>query len=77
MASATTSLSASGGKPRQPPEMLIERLFKRISEVSSLPIVSMRIIEVANNSMTGAEDLLEAVQLDAALATRIKTKWPI
>ena len=55
----------------QSPEVLVERLFRRISEVSSLPAVAMQIIEVANDSDTGAEDLLEAVQFDAALATRI------
>ncbi len=54
-----------------PPEVLVERLFKRISEVSSLPTVAIRIIEVANDSTTGAEDLHEAVQFDAALAMRI------
>ena len=70
MASAATNPGGGSGK-HQPPEVLVERLFKRISEVSSLPVVAMRIIEVANNPKTGAEDLLEAVQFDAALATRI------
>ncbi len=60
----------NNGKP-QSPEMLIERLFRRISEVSSLPVVAMRIIEVANDADTGADDLLEAVEFDVALATRI------
>jgi HD-like signal output (HDOD) protein len=54
-----------------PPEVLVKRLFARISEVSSLPAVAMRIIEVANNESTGAVDLLEAVRFDAALSTRI------
>ncbi len=60
-----------GNAKNLPPEALIERLFKRISEVSSLPAVAIRIIEVANDSTTGAEDLHEAVQFDAALAMRI------
>lgn len=60
-----------GGKEDPPPEVLVERLFKRISEVSSLPAVAVRIIEVANDSTTGAEDLHEVVQFDAALAMRI------
>ncbi|MBN1912429.1 MAG: HDOD domain-containing protein [Pirellulales bacterium] len=51
--------------------MLVQRLFRRIGEVSSLPTVAIRIIEVANDPSTGADDLLEAVQIDASMATRI------
>jgi len=36
-----------------------------------LPAVAIQIMEVANDSSTGAEDLYEAVQFDAALAMRI------
>lgn len=54
-----------------PPEELVKRLFARISEVSTLPAVAMRIIQVANDSSTGSADLLEAVQYDAAMAARI------
>ena len=53
------------------PEMLVKRLFSRISEVSTLPTVAVKIIEVANDSTTEAEDLLGAVQFDTALAARI------
>jgi len=60
------------GNPNQlPSEMLVERLFRRISEVSSLPQVAIHIIDVANDKSSGAEDLLQAVQYDAALAMRI------
>ena len=62
---------AGTAAPDRPPEELIEKLFSRVGEVSSLPAVAMQIIEVANNSKTGVNDLLDAVQLDAALATRI------
>lgn len=55
----------------QPPEVLVKRLFSRIGEVSSLPTVALRVIEVANDSRAGAVDLLEAVEFDAALAMRI------
>jgi HD-like signal output (HDOD) protein len=54
-----------------PPEELVKGLFARISEVSTLPAVAMRIIQVANDSSTGAADLLDAVQYDAAIAARI------
>lgn len=53
------------------PETLVKRLFSRISEVSTLPTVAVKIIEVANDPTTGAEDLLGAVQFDTALAARI------
>jgi HD-like signal output (HDOD) protein len=61
----------TGGPDVPAPEVLVKRLFQRIGEVSSLPAVAIRIIEVANDSTTGAEDLHEAVQFDAALAMRI------
>ncbi|NQT38345.1 MAG: HDOD domain-containing protein [Planctomycetes bacterium] len=53
------------------PEELVQQLFSRISEVSTLPTVALQIIEVANNPSSGAADLLDAVEYDAALATRI------
>lgn len=55
----------------QSPETLVKRLFSRISEVSTLPTVAVKIIEVANDPGTGADDLLRVVQFDAALAARI------
>lgn len=57
--------------PDASPEVLVKRLFARISEVSSLPAVALRIVEVANDVHSDSDDLLEAVQYDAALATRI------
>lgn len=53
------------------PEDLVERLFVRIGEVSSLPAVALQIVSVANDQASGADDLHDAVRYDAALATRI------
>jgi putative nucleotidyltransferase with HDIG domain len=53
------------------PEALVQQLFSRIGEISSLPTVAVRIIEVANDPTTAADDLLQAVQYDTALAMRI------
>ncbi len=50
---------------------LIQRLFATITEVSSLPTVALRIIEVADDPSTDATDLLEVIQGDAALAARV------
>ena len=64
------SFGTSG--PEHPPrEVLVKRLFTRISEVSTLPAVAIRIVEVANDPDSEAVDLLEVVEYDAALATRI------
>jgi len=71
MASRASNSRGRGSFDDQPPEVLVERLFARIGEVSSLPAVAIRIIEVANDPSTAALDLLEVVQFDAALAVRI------
>ena len=61
----------TSGPGNQPREVLVKRLFTRISEVSTLPAVAIRIVEVANDPESEAADLLEVVEFDAALATRI------
>jgi len=63
--------SGMGHTASPPPEVLVKRLFARISEVSTLPAVAARIIEVANSPKTAAVDLLEVIEFDAALAMRI------
>ncbi|MHB8902206.1 MAG: HDOD domain-containing protein [Thermoguttaceae bacterium] len=63
--------SSTDQRTDSPPEELVKRLFSRISEVSTLPAVAMRVIQVANDSSTGAVDLLEVVEYDAAMAARI------
>ncbi len=52
-------------------ETLIDRLFQKISEVSSLPAVTLQIIDLAEDPDVGAEDLLEAIRSDPALAMRL------
>jgi len=59
------------GYPHPRSEDLVEKLFRRIGEVSTLPTVAVRIIEVINDPDTGADDLLEVIRFDAALAMRI------
>jgi HD-like signal output (HDOD) protein len=63
--------SRMNGPGHQPAEVLVQRLFARISEVSTLPALAIRIVDVANDAKAEAADLLEVVQIDAALATRI------
>ena len=61
----------TSGPDKPPREVLVKRLFTRISEVSTLPAVAIRIVEVANDPKSEASDLLEVVEFDAALAMRI------
>ncbi|MEM9352338.1 MAG: HDOD domain-containing protein [Planctomycetota bacterium] len=49
----------------------LEKLFRRIGQLSSLPGVAQRIIEVADNEDSTAEDLLKVVEQDPTLAVRI------
>ena len=50
---------------------LVERLFTRISEVSTLPQLAVQIIALVDDPTTDAEDVLEAVRTDPALAMRL------
>jgi putative nucleotidyltransferase with HDIG domain len=49
----------------------LEKLFSRIGQVSSLPSVANRILQVADDEASNATDLLEVVGQDPALAIRI------
>ncbi len=61
----------TSGTDGRPSAVLVEQLFTRISEISSLPSVAMRIVELAHDPKTSSEDLLEAVRGDPALAMRL------
>jgi putative nucleotidyltransferase with HDIG domain len=50
---------------------LYDKLFSRISEVSSLPTLAMRIFDVASDPNTDAEDLTRVLENDPALAARV------
>ena len=49
----------------------LERVSRRIQEISSLPEIAFRVMEVANDPDSGAWDLKEVIETDAALSTRI------
>jgi len=52
-------------------QQALEKLFRRVGEISSLPTVALRIIEVAGDERAGSAELLEVVEADPALAARI------
>lgn len=52
-------------------QALVNALFDRVSSVSSLPAVALRILEVTDNPRSESVDLLRAVEGDPAIAARI------
>jgi HD-like signal output (HDOD) protein len=71
MSTLTANRPRLAARAEQSTEVLVDRLFARISEVSSIPDVALGIIRLANDPASEAEDLLQAIQQDAALALRI------
>jgi HD-like signal output (HDOD) protein len=52
-------------------ETLIDRLSQTMGEVSSLPTVTLQITHLADDPNASAEDLLEVIRRDPALAMRL------
>ncbi|MCA9236916.1 MAG: HDOD domain-containing protein [Planctomycetales bacterium] len=58
--------------PRTPEhKAALERLFERVSELSALPGVAQRVLNVTNDATADAEDLLHVVEQDPTLVMRI------
>ncbi len=49
----------------------LEEFLKRIKDVSTLPHVAMKVVEVANDENSGAADLKAVMESDAALSARV------
>lgn len=49
----------------------LDEVIRRVDEISTLPHIAFRVMEVANNPDSGAIDLKELVETDAALSARI------
>lgn len=49
----------------------LEMVVRRIDDISTLPTIAMRVIEVANDPDSGAADLKQAIEADASLAARV------
>ncbi len=49
----------------------LERVVRRIDEISTLPHIALRVIEVANSPHSNAADLKQVIEGDTALAARI------
>lgn len=70
MNAALPGLAPAIARPAEA-QAAVDRLGQRIGEVSTLPSVVLRIIEVVNDDSTGADDLLRVISGDPALAVRI------
>jgi putative nucleotidyltransferase with HDIG domain len=53
------------------PAASLDRVCRRIYEISTLPTVALRIVEVANDPDSGAADMKGVMESDAALAARV------
>lgn len=49
----------------------LDRICNRIYEISTLPQVAARVMEVAGDPKSGAVELKEAMEIDAALSSRV------
>ena len=52
-------------------ETALEKVVRRIHDVSTLPQIALRVMEVANDPDSGAADLKETMEGDAALSARV------
>jgi len=62
-----SSLQCATNKPRP----VLRRVVEKIDEISTLPHIALRVMEVANDSETGAVDLKEVMESDTALSARV------
>ncbi len=49
----------------------LERMVRRIDEISTLPQIALKVMEIANDPDSGAADLKEVMEADAALSARV------
>ncbi len=54
-----------------PTSITLDDLAGRIHEISSLPVIAMRVMEIAGNANSGASDLKVIVEADPALCVRM------
>src|SRR3972149_6882373 len=49
----------------------VDTVARRIEEISTLPAVALRVMQIAGNENSSAADLTEAMESDAALSARV------
>lgn len=53
------------------PASILDRVSRRVHEISTLPTVALKIVEVANDPNSGAAEMKAVMESDAALAARV------
>jgi putative nucleotidyltransferase with HDIG domain len=54
-----------------PPSTPLEKAVRKVGEISTLPHVALRVMEVANDPKSGARELKEVMESDASLSARV------
>jgi putative nucleotidyltransferase with HDIG domain len=67
MVNTMTSVATPGNDQLTP----LQQVLRRIDEISTLPHIAMRIIEVANDNDAGPADLRKVLEVDASLSARV------
>lgn len=67
--SPQTNAASTEAASALPPEL--QKAMSRLTEISSLPEITMRIVEVVENPKSTAQDMHDIVKNDPALATKI------
>ncbi len=65
MTSSNTSLL------KDSPVATLERVSRRVHDISTLPAIALKIVEVANDPDSGAAEMKAVMESDAALAARV------
>ena len=64
-------MSATQSDLSQKPPPTLETMVRRIDDISTLPHIAMRVLEVANDPGSGAADLRQVMEGDASLSAKI------
>jgi putative nucleotidyltransferase with HDIG domain len=69
----SSTLESQACPPVRDPQRqeLFDKLFARITEISTMPMAAIEILDIASDPTTGASDLLRAVEQDPSLAARL------
>lgn len=70
-ATAPAPATAPTEAPQSAEPAALRKLVSRIEEISTLPAVALRVIEVASDPESGAQDLRQAMEADPALCVRV------
>jgi HD-like signal output (HDOD) protein len=66
-----STVDGPGADKSSPAKKLVERLASHIAEISSLPTVAIQIANLANDSDTDCDEMIQAIRSDPALAMRM------